>query len=302
MSKKTITLLILMLLSTGCLSVVFADNTTAESEDMSNYIHPVSITDNGIEFSDGFTGFALDDSKSDIESDDGFTQSPAGSSELENYVKLTIIECYRQGKENDIGQIVAKFVDGTYENSNDEIIKEVLNSDETINGETTETIDDATEATFSFELLKSANGNKSDCLAYSVSLKKVSHEKLTASNSDESANATGDEEAVNETDDNNSQKENDTDGENTETQDKHETIINETNKTIINKTNTNIVNVNNTTITNQKNVKIINKTNETPKNDTIENTLLKAAGNPIFILIVVIAIAAIATIVLRRKD
>ena len=72
MNKKIIVTLIVLLFCVGCLSMVSADNSTNETSqddasiDLSNYIVPVSITDNGIEFSDGFTGFCLDLTKETI--------------------------------------------------------------------------------------------------------------------------------------------------------------------------------------------------------------------------------------------
>ena len=67
----------------------------------------------------------------------------------------------------------------------------------------------------------------------------------------------------------------------------------------MNKTNTKITVENNTTITYKNNVKTVNQT--APANNTTGD-LLKTAGNPIFILGVVIVVALIAVAFMRRKD
>lgn len=323
MNKKIIVTLIVLLFCVGCLSMVSADNSTNETSqddesiDLSNYIVPISITDNGIEFSDGFTGFCLDSTKESITTEDGFTNQKTGGDELQNYVKLAIIEAYRQGCEDNLGQIIASFADGSYKNSNDKVITAVLESQEKIGDNAVVDLEDSIEGTFEFELLKPATGDKSDCLAYKVSLKEIPNDDVLGAAADDNAteeidNASDD--TATAASDDNQDSENTTDSEANDTQDdekaadstendtqNQETIINETNKTIINKTNTVTVNENNTTIINKNNTKIINETNDTPQNETIPEKLIKAAGNPISILIVVIAIAAIAAVAMRRK-
>ena len=91
-----------------------------------------------------------------------------------------------------------------------------------------------------------------------------------------------------------------------------ETTVNETNQTTVNKTNetnqttanktngTKTVIINNTTI-NQNNTKIVKVANDTPENATIVTKLIKAVGNPIYILIAVIAIIAVVGIYARKK-
>ncbi|WP_458457054.1 hypothetical protein [Methanobrevibacter sp.] len=320
MNRKIIATLIVLLFCVSCFSFVSADNITNEtienneSEvlDMSNYIRPVSISGNEIEFSDGFTGFCLDLTKDAITADDGFVSEPAGGSEIQNYVKLAIIEAYRQDCEDNLGQIISIFADGSYASSNDKVITEVLKSQETVGDTAVVELEDSIEGTFEFELLKDVNGVKSDCLAYRVSLKEVPAEDVLGAaannNTTEETNDTSDavsnstdnateESAANQTENTNATPEtivNQTENNNVTS----EIIVNQTNETVVNETN-NVI-INNTTI-NQNNTKITNVTKETPQNATVVNQLMKTAGNPIFILIVVIAILAVAGIYMRKK-
>lgn len=307
MNKRIITLLLVVIFSISCLSMVSADNTTnttetSEIEDTANYILPISITDNGIKFNDGFTGFCIDLAKNSITTDDKFTSEPTTNSE--NAIKLAIIECYKANKENEIENVISKVIN---KDTSDEIAQKALSSTEKIGDSAVVEINNDTEATFNFELLKSANGEKSDCLAYAVSLKTIPHEdKLSAANED---NATADDtdnntETTNDTtptDESTNDTQNQTDDKKTDDGQNTKTVT-ETNKTIENKTNTVIINENNTTIINKENTKIINKTKEKPQNATVQDTIMKAAGNPIFILVIVIIVIAIAAVVMRRKD
>jgi len=309
---------VVLLFSIG---MAWAENNTTENlyiEDSGNYILPISISDNVIKFDDGFEGFCLDLSKDSITSSDKFELGEMGNSDLENKVKLTIIECYKQSNESDIEEIVKQVLDGTIDN---EAIKEALNSNEEIGDEAVVNIDNTTEATFTFELLKSTDDSKSDVLAYRVSTKTVEQPELLGASDDTNVEPTDDNAAQKDTNDKNTnekttenepaEKQTDNtepnDDEKTEekqtdnTEPENDTTVTETNNTIVNKTNTVIVNENNTTIINNNNVKTINTTNDTPENDTTSQ-LLKAAGNPIFILIIVIVIIAIVAVAMRRKD
>lgn len=287
MNKKIIVTLIVLLFCVTCLSIVSAENGTNETlgnneiTDMSSYIRPVSITDNGIEFSDGFTGFCLDLTKDQITKEDGFDSQKTSNDQIQNYVKLAIIEAYKQGCENNLAKIIASFADGSYKNSNDKVIVAVLKSQETVGDTVTVKLNDKTEGTFEFELLKDVNGKKSDCLAYKVSLKEIQNNNTTDNKTNDGKNTTNT--TDNTTDD---KQDNKTDGK--------DVIDNETNKTVDNKTI--IINENNTTI-NQNNTTIINE----PPKESIPHKLLKTAGNPIFLLILVIAIAAVVAVVIRRK-
>lgn len=292
--------MLVVIFSISCLGMVWADNNTTnatetpETEDTTSYIMPISITNNGIKFSDGFTGFCLDLTKNSITTDDKFTSEPATDSE--NTIKLAIIECYKANMENEIENIISKVIN---KDTNDDIAKKVLSSHENIGDSAVVEINNDTEATFNFELLKSSAEEKSDCLAYKVSLKTVKHEDTLSAVNDEN-------ETVNNTDNDTNTSGNKTDNENTETvqnNTKTNTIINNENNTaIINKTNTITINENNTTIINQNNTKIINKTNETPQNATMQDRILRTVGNPIFILVIVIIIIAIVAVTMHRKD
>ena len=317
MNKKIIVTLVVLLFCISCISLVSADNSTnetlesneSETVDMSNYIVPISITGDGIEFSDGFTGFCLDSTKKAITTGDGFTSQSTGSDETQNYAKLAIIEAYRQGCEDNLAQIMAYFADGSYKTSNNEVIVAVLESQETVGDSAVVELEDSIEGDFEFELLKDVNGEKSDCLAYKVSLKEIPNDDKLGAADDENVteeaddapaadNSTDDEQAAGTSDDN---KTDDGQSEAADDNQSQETVVNETNKTIINKTNTVNINENNTTTINVNNNKVINKTNDAPQNATIPQKLMKAAGNPITILIAVIVIVAIAGAYMRRK-
>ena len=330
MNRKIMPLLIMLIMSVGCLGLAFADNNTtgnvtAETieDDLTDYIIPVHITDDGIEFSDGFTGFCLDSSKDVISANDKFTSQGTTGEELENHVKLAIIECYRTGHENDIQNVVSQVIAG---NKDYDVVKSVYNSTENVDDTAVVNISNDTEATFTFELLKSADDAKSDCLAYKVSMKPIANDNVLGAANDEANdtlknqtdNAANDTLAISENNDTPTEKQdingtgnasgaageenNDTEKSTENNSTSGQTEINETNKTIINKTNTVIVNENNTTIINQKNVKTINKTNETPKNATLQNKIMRVVGNPIFLLVIVIVIVAVVAVAMRRRN
>lgn len=316
--KWKIILISLALLFSLSLVCAEENNTTdiAEIEDTANYIIPVAISDNGIEFSDDFIGFCVDMTKADITTSDNFVLGEFSNSKVENDIKLAIIECYKQGKENDIDKIVSEVVKG------DTSIIDDVSSDQIENSAVVE-INNDSEATFEFELLKSTDDAKSDCVAYKVSMKPIENKNVLGAVADDSDDKqTDDGNSDNQNDDNakddktddvNTDKQSDDDKNTAKNEDKTEdttksnesdgnenTIVNETNTTIVNKTNTVIVNENNTTIINNNNVKTVNNTTDEPQNDTVAN-IMKTAGNPIFILIIVIIAIVIAVAVSRRK-
>lgn len=317
MNKIIITLLIVLACSLCCLSMVSADdnatdNITLENiENMNDYIIPVHITDNGIEFSDGFVGFCIDSAKSSVTVNDNFTSQPAKDSDVENHIKLAIIEAYKAGKEDNLGDIVSQVIAKNKEN---DIVKAVFDSTQTVDDTAVVEINNTTEATFTFELLNSLDDSKSDCLAYKVSFKTIENSPVLGVANDE-VNESADNEStdnesaklestsedatakVNDTQDNTSAAGNDD-----AKSDDDQTIINETNKTIINKTNTVIVNENNTTVINKNTTKVINKTNDNPQNATVQQKIMRTVGNPIFLLAIVIVIIAIVGVVMRRKN
>ena len=318
MNKKIIVFFVVLLFA---LSMVWAGNNTTDTlevEDNGHYILPISISDGEIKFNDGFTGFNINPDKNNAGMSDKFLLDDFNGKNIENTVKSVIIEAYKQGKEHEIAQILTKLNNG---DSNDDVIKEALNSHEKIGSNPVVKIDNSTEATFNFEYLKSVDDEKSDCIAYTVSMKTVEEPEILSTPSDDSGNQpvdeTGDEDndktADNQNKETDNQKQTDDSkksDDNTQDNQKqtddnnksdNDTTVNETNKTIVNKTNTVIVNETNTTIINNNNVKTINNTNDTPQNDTTSQ-LLKAAGNPIFILIIVIVIITIIAVAVRRKD
>ena len=280
MNHKIIAIFVVLIFAVGCLSIVSADdNNTTELEviedtmieDVANYIMPLSISNNVIEFSDGFTGFCLDSTKESITSEDGFTSQGTSSNEIQNYVKLAIIEAYKQGCEDDLGRIIGSFADGSYKNSDNEVITSVLKSHETVGDKAVVELEDSIEATFEFELLKPADGNKSDCLAYTVSLKEVARDdNLTAAANDNISemNKTNDTLKNTSKDDDNKTK-NLTDN---TTKDDKNTTNTTTNTTKTNQNNKTKNLTDNTTKTNQNN-KTKNLTDNTTKDDkNITNT------------------------------
>ena len=287
MDKKIIVLLIILLFSAGI--VYAADNTTDEAdlEDEIAYIVPVTIGENGIEFSDGFIGFSLDGD--DLTDDDKFIEEETGNDELQNYIKLAIIECYKQSREDDIGEIIASFCDGSYKNSNDEVILAVLDSGDKIGDSAVVELDDGSEATFDFELLKS-DENKSDCIAYMVSIDESTQDSVLGASDSEKDVADDTEDASPESDSEDTTSDV-TDDEAETTGEDNNTEINETNKTVVNKTNTVIIHEQNTTVITKNNA----------GNDTPQDTILKTAGNPLFILVIVVAIIAVAVFEKYRR-
>ena len=330
MTRKITALLIVLIFSVCLASIAFAENNSVNEsqladdgqnieidnannqaiEDTSNYIKVTSISGREFKFNDGFTGFCLS-STGTIETGDTFTSGAFANSQTENYVKLAIIEAYKLGKENNLGEIISKIVNGNMD-TGDEVIKAVMDSNEQIGQSKTVNIDNTTEATFTFELLKSTDEDHIECLGYTVSKKPVepvisgdeaaSDDKQTADNNGtqpagnstpgdndkqaDSGNATPEK---NQTDDKNS-KDNKTEPEKT---DNKKVVKNDT--TIVKNTTTVIEN--NTTIV-HNNVKEVNNTTA-PKNNTATN-LLKA-GYPIIILLIVIVIAVVAVVIKRRE-
>ena len=320
--NRKITALVIFLIFSLCLAgIAFAENESSDSlktaddgedievEDTSNYITITGISNGKITFSDGFAGYAIDSSKGKITSDDTFTLGEFKNSKIENYIKLAIIEAYKQGKEDQLGEIISKIADNNLDKS-DSVISEVLKSGDTVSTKETVSINDNTEGTFTFELLKSTDDGKSDCIAYTVSLKTVENDKLSMSddadnisddngtsnnNTDDSGkNNTANDDKSN-TNNDDAKKENDN---GKKESDKNNNVKeNPKNNTTIMKTTTTVIE-NNTTIT-HNNVKEVNNTTE-PKNDTASD-LLKA-GNPILILVIVAVVAVIAVVIMKRKD
>lgn len=330
MTRKITALLIVLIFSVCLASIAFAENNSVNEsqladdgqnieidnannqaiEDTSNYIKVTSISGREFKFNDGFTGFCLS-STGTIETGDTFTSEAFANSQTENYVKLAIIEAYKLGKENNLGEIISKIVNGNMD-TGDEVIKAVMDSNEQIGQSKTVNIDNTTEATFTFELLKSTDEDHIECLGYTVSKKPVepvisgdeaaSDDKQTADNNGtqpagnstpgnndkqaDSGNATPEK---NQTDDKNS-KDNKTEPKKA---DNKNVVKNDT--TIVKNTTTVIEN--NTTIV-HNNVKEVNNTTA-PKNNTATN-LLKA-GYPIIILLIVIVIAVVAVVIKRRE-
>lgn len=317
MDKKTIIPLIVLIFLISCLGIVSAGNNTTDNltvedvaDNLTSYIIPSQITDNGIEFSDGFTGFCIDSSKNIANMDSKFTSQNTANDGIQNHVKLAIIECYKSGKESNIKNVIDQLVNG---NKNYDIVPSVLSSAENIGDTATVNINNTTEATFTFELLKPADESQSECLAYKVSFETIeSNDTLTAGSNETntSENATQNNTSKNTTDltnntaaeqNNDSMKENATVND-TKMPNENQTAKNETNKTENNETDIVIDNETNITIIHQNNTKIINKTNEVPQNAPIQNTLMRTLGNPIFLLAIVIIIVAVVAVAIRRKD
>ena len=335
MNKKIMTLFLIIAVLLCSIAIVSAENNTTnvtndteDTIDLSNYITALS-SGKEIQFSDGYTGYLIDTSKNELTDKDGFTSYPTTNIDgnIGNYLKLAVIECYKQNKESEISDVISMILDGSYKNRENPIINAVLRSDQTINDHESVEIDNSTEGTFDFELLKPRNQATSDYFAYKVSLKTIENDDVLGvadgndtnqtkeienqtnataeadQNKTENNNTTvKNEELANDT---NASKANATDNETKEnsTEKINETKTIETNKTIVNKTNTLTINENNTTVVNKTTVTHINNTtNDTPQNNTITDNLMKTVGNPISILIIVIVVIAIVAIAMRRKS
>jgi len=301
MKKKIILLLFAMLLTTGI--VCADDNDTGEDlaiEDSTNYITPSSISNNAIKFSDGFTGFAIDPSKNTVKTSDKFVLSSFSGNEMENNVKLAIIECYKQKKEDAIGNIISQ-IDN--KDSGNDVLKAVFGSHEKIGDTAVVNISNDTEATFNFEFLKSADDETSNCVAYTVSLKTLEPVKEPASEkTNDNKDKKTDKNKVTKTNEKTKDvktapAENKTNK--TAENNKTDAKKTKTNKTVVNKTTT-------TTTTTTTTVKENNDTDETPKKsngtpeDDVVSNAMHTAGNPIFILVIVAVIAIIAVIIYRK--
>ena len=334
MNKKIMNLFLIIAVLLCSVAIVSAENNTTnvtndteDTIDLSNYITALS-SGKEIQFSDGYTGYLIDTSKNELTDNDGFTSYPTTNIDgnIGNYLKLAVIECYKQNKESEISDVISMILDGSYKNRENPIINAVLRSDQTINDHESVEIDNSTEGTFDFELLKPRNQATSDYFAYKVSLKTIENDDVLGvadgndtnqtkeienqtnataeadQNKTENNNTTvKNEELANDT---NASKANATDNETKEnsTEKINETKTIETNKTIVNKTNTLTINENNTTVVNKTTVTHINNTtNDTPQNNTITDNLMKTVGNPISILIIVIVVIAIVAIAMRRK-
>ncbi len=334
MNKKIMTFFLIIAVLLCSVAIVSAENNTTnvtndteDTIDLSNYITALS-SGKEIEFSDGYTGYLIDTSKNELTDKDGFTSHPTTNIDgnIGNYLKLAVIECYKQNKESEISDVISMILDGSYKNRENPIINAVLRSDQSINDHESVEIDNSTEGTFDFELLKPRNQETSDYFAYKVSLKTIENDDVLGvadgndtnqtEETENQTNATAEieqnktennnttvknEELANDT---NASKANATENETKEnsTEKINETKTIETNKTIVNKTNTLTINENNTTVVNKTTVTHINNTtNDTPQNNTITDNLMKTVGNPISILIIVIVVIAIAAVAMRRK-
>lgn len=352
MNKKIIAIFAVLVVILCCASIVSAENGTddvqnddssavkapqtdntadagepqSQPADLSGYITALSIG-NTVKFSDGFSGFSLDNSKAQITSQDGFTASPTSSTPLANYLKLAVIECYKSGKEGEIESVIAIFVDGSYQSSSNPIVQKVLSSSDTIGDYDTVKIDNTTEATFEFEVLKPADASKADYFAYKVSFNTVPDEKLSAPDNGNDTNVTKASDdtnmtkANNDNDTNVTKANNDTNvtkanndtnttkaSDNTNKNDTNNTkkvanktakkdkAVSETNRTVVNKTTTNVVNENNTTVVNHNNVKTYSEPSKKPAEP------LKNVGNQIAILLAVVVLGGAIAVVLHKKD
>lgn len=336
MNKKLLT--VLMVIAVVCsLSIVSADgnDTNATDEvsqelDLSQYITASQISNGKVEFSDGFTGFLIDSNKNKASSSDGFTANPTSVSDLGKYLKSAIVECYKQDCEDRISEVMESFADGSYKNSADPVIKEAVSSNENIGDSAEVKINNDTEATFTFEILKPANNETSEYIAYKVSLKTVESEDKLSAGDDENASSDADKSSGDETQD--TEKTNDSSDKNQDTEkssdssDKNAakseddkksdtqkpdtsensektepsknttepkdngTEIHEKNKTIINKTNTVIVNQKNITIINQTTVKHINNTTNNDTPQNDTNSILMQAAGNPITILIIVAL------------
>jgi hypothetical protein len=306
MKKKMLIFFIVLLFTVG---IACAGNNTTEDmevDDGGDYILPISITNNGIEFSDGFTGFSLDLSQNSISTSDKFVVGSFSGDELENNIKLAIIECYKQGKEDAMGAIISEVDD---KDSNNDVLQEVFKSQEQIGDTAVVNIDNTTEATFTFEFLKSSDDSTPNCVAYTVSFKTVEapasddtsddnsndnnesgpadtddkktddnkkstnddNDKKTSKNDkktdDNKKSATANDDKKNDNDDVLTAEDNKNDTDK-KTDDDSKNKTSDDNGTTTTETNKTIVNKTNTVIVNETNTTIVNKNNVNTINET----------------------------------
>lgn len=340
MKRKLILVFVVLLFAVG---IAFGEDDatgSGEIDDHVDYITPVSITNEGIKFSDGFTGFCIDPSNGNIEKSDNFTLGVPGGSEVENDIKLAIIECYKQGKEDAMADILAQIND---KGSNSDVLSEVFKSNEKVGDTAVVDIDNTTEATFEFEFLKSSDDAKSDCVAYKVSMKTVKKEEpLTSAGEDNTTDDNQSDEKEDKLTSNNAsnaQKSDDnkepkktgnigadnkkadtkkTTNENGKKTTDEKNTTNTTNKsvkkaaksknndTVTNETNKTITNKTNTVIINENNTTIINKNNVKTINNTTSD---EPQDNPVQgllnagnpILILIIVVVVIAVVVVVMR-
>lgn len=302
MTKKIITLFLVIIILMCYLSFVYADNLNETDDD---YIIANSGGSNGIEFSDGYTGFLIDLSKLSTEKGEKFTTSSTSElpSDFENYLKLAIIECYKADEINEIGNVINILSGDDYQNSDNEIVQNVINSEKNIGNTAIVNINNKTKATFNFKLLKSNDKQISNYFAYTVSFKTIYAPQDDKEELDNNTNLNNNE--------NTSSKDN--------TIIKTNTIKN-TSKKVKNQKNNTTTNPNrnienNTTTKNQNATIVHNPLNNTTKEhnatmthnptnktqDPILEKLLQNTGNPTIMLIGVIVIISIVVIVKSKK-
>ena len=171
------TTLIILLFFISCFSTSFADSSSSN-----DFITPVSINEYDVIFSDGFTGFALDSDKN-ISLNDTFSEVESVDGEVENHVKLAIIECYKQEKIN-IAEIISKII-----NHKDDAFSD-LNTSKQVRNHEVVNISNETEATFDFKVLEASSNESSDYITYKVSFKSIENNSVKTASNNSSKNKT----------------------------------------------------------------------------------------------------------------
>ena len=249
-----------------------------------------------VSFDDGYNGYCVNHNlqstsrgeKFTVENTTNIISSRYGES-VGNYLKILFVDHYNytMNPTTDLSQVIWTFTDYDYKNSNNAIIKAILESG--ANGRiipdhgAVAKINNTTEAIFDFELLNSQYGRTQNFFGYKINYRAIEiiEDELlgsTPENNTEIENVTTPENNTEEIPQNNTTIENVTTPENNETKEKPE------NKTIISK----------------------NNENETPtinQNQIKENNLLKyATGNELSIIGILILILGFIILIKYSRD
>ena len=249
-----------------------------------------------VSFDDGYNGYCVNHNlqstsrgeKFTVENTTNIISSRYGES-VGNYLKILFVDHYNytMNPTTDLSQVIWTFTDYDYKNSNNAIIKAILES--AANGRiipdhgAVAKINNTTEAIFDFELLNSQYGRTQNFFGYKINYRTIEIPEdgplgSTPDNNTEIENNTTPENNTEQIPQNNTTIENNTTPESNETKEKQE------NNTIISKTDE-------------------NKTPTITQNKIKENNLLKhATGNGLSIIGILILIIGFILIAKYSRD
>ncbi|WP_296882813.1 hypothetical protein [uncultured Methanobrevibacter sp.] len=275
-----------------------------------------------VSFDDGYNGYCVNHNlqstsrgeKFTVENTTNIISSRYGES-VGNYLKILFVDHYNytMNPTTDLSQVIWTFTDYDYKNSNNEIIKSILESASNgriipDHGAVTK-INNTTEAIFDFELLNSQYGRTQNFFGYKINYRTLEIIEDEILGSDPENNTTIEN---NTTTNNNTEKtpQNNTTIENNTTTNNNTEENPQNNTTIENNTTTNNnteeTPQNNTTIEKQENNTIISKTNEnqTPNLNKIkESDLAKYnTGNELTVIGIAILIIGFILLIKYTRD